>query len=118
MNDTPAQWLPYGIILLGCGLAFLAAVVPHYDTGYHLVTSVLLTGLLPYLVYALAATLMRGTLVLAGGLLILALHGLLVISERFVGGASYESSLIHYGPLVLAILALPLLVRALREPWR
>jgi hypothetical protein len=115
MNESS---LPYGVILLGCGLAFLSAVVPHYEAGYYLMTGVLLTGLLPYLVYALAAALMKGPLVLAGGLLILVLHGILVVSERVLAGAGYESGMIYYGPLLLAILGLPLLLRALREPWR
>ncbi|MFN2338358.1 MAG: hypothetical protein ABR544_05230 [Gammaproteobacteria bacterium] len=115
MNESS---LPYGIILLGCGLAFLSAVVPHYDTGYYLMTGVLLAGLLPYLVYALAAALMKGPLVLAGGLVILVLHGILVVNERVLGGAGYESGMIYYAPLLLAILGLPLLLRTLREPWR
>ncbi len=115
MNEAS---LSYGIILLGCGLAFLSAVVPHYDTGYYLMTGVLLTGLLPYLIYALVAALMRGPLVLAGGLVILVLHGILVANERVLGGADYASGMIYYGPLLLAVLGLPLLLRALREPWR
>ncbi len=115
MNESS---LPYGVILLGCGLAFLSAVVPHYDTGYYLMTGVLLTGLLPYLVYALVAALMQGPLVLVGGLVILVLHGILVTNERVLGGADYGSGMIYYGPLLLAVLGLPLLLRALREPWR
>lgn len=118
MNDSSPQWLPYGVILLGCGLAFLSAVVPHYDTGYYLMTGVLLSGLLPYLVYALAAALMQGPLVLVGGLVILVLHGILVVNERVLGDAGYSSGMIHYVPLLLAILGLTLLWRALREPWR
>src|SRR5690606_35406971 len=107
-------------ILLGCGLAFLSAVVPHYDTGYYLMTGVLLTGLLPYLVYALAAALMRGPLVLVAGLAMLVIHGILVFSERMAGSsAGYESGLIFYGPLVLALVfGLPLLWQAVRQPWK
>lgn len=116
MNESS---LPYGIILLGCGLAFLSAVVPHYDTGYYLMTGVLLTGLLPYLVYALAAALMQGPLILAAGLAMLVVHGVLVFSERMAGSAGYESGLIYYGPLALAlVLGLPLLWQAVRQPWK
>ena len=119
MSNTSLRWFSYAIILAGAGLAFLSAVVPHYDTGYYLMTGVLLTGLLPYLVYALAATLMQGPLILAGGLAILVVHGGLVFAERLAGGAGYESGLIYYGPLALAlVLGLPLLLQSLRQPWK
>ena len=119
MNNASLLWLPYGFVLLGCGLAFLSAAVPHYDAGYYLMTGVLLTGLLPYLIYALAATLMQGPLILAGGLAILVVHGGLVFAERLAGGAGYESGLIYYGPLALAlVLGLPLLLQSLRQPWK
>jgi hypothetical protein len=118
MNHSASQWLPYGLILLGLALAFLAAVVPHYDAGYYLMTGVLLAGLLPYLVYALAAALMRGPLVLVAGLLLVLLHGVLVVQERLTGSPGPGGDLLFYGPLLLAALCLPLLWRALREPWR
>ena len=119
MNPTPTQWLPYAVILAGTGLAFFSAVTPHYDTGHLLMTSVLLAGLSPYLLYGMAATLMKGMMIFVAGLVLLALHGALVLREYLATGIPPADNIILYGPVVLAIvLSLPLLLRALREPWR
>lgn len=114
---SPSRTLAYACIAAGIMLAFISAVVPHYTAGHRLATSVLVAGLVPYFVYALALPLMRGALSTVAGLVLVALHGGLVISERFVQGAAYADGLIHTAPLVLAMALLALLWRALREPW-
>jgi hypothetical protein len=116
-TQTPSRTLPYVVVALGAVLAFAAAVVPHYTAGYRLLFGVLLAGLAPYFVYALAVPLLRGGLLAVTGLVLLALHAALVIRERFLQGADYSDGLIHIAPLVLAAALLPVLWRALREPW-
>lgn len=114
---THQRSLAYAVIVLGVGLAFLAAVVPHFTAGYRLLPGVLLSGLLPYLAYGLAVPVLRTRLTPLAGIVLLGLHTALVVSERFIGGADYSDGLIHIGPLVLALATLPLLVIGLSQPW-
>lgn len=116
-TQTSSRTLPYAVIATGAALAFAAGVVPHYDAGYRLLFGVVLAGLVPYFVYALAVPLMRDGLVAAAGIVLLVLHAALVGRERFLQGADYADGLICYGPLLLAVALLPLVWRALREPW-
>lgn len=109
--------LAYAVIVLGAGLAFAAAVVPHFTAGYRFLPGVLMSGLLPYLAYGLAVPLLRTRLTTLAGIILLGLHAALVVSERFIGGADYSNGLIHTGPLVLALATLPLLVIGLSQPW-
>lgn len=116
-NASFQRYLAYIVIAAGLGLAFLSAVVPHYTAGYRLVGGVLLAGLLPYLAYGLAVPLLRTALTSVAGVVLLGLHTALVVAERFVDGADYSNGMIYYGPLVLALAMLPLLVVGLSQPW-
>jgi hypothetical protein len=107
----------YWIIVAGLLLALLSALVPHYQAGYKLMYGVLLSGMLPYLIYGIAAPLLRTGLILVAGLGLLTVHAWLVISERFIDGADYSDGMIYYVPLLLALVLLPLLVMALRKPY-
>lgn len=116
-NPSFQRYLAYAVIALGAGLAFLSAVVPHYSAGHRVLGGVLLAGLLPYLAYGLAVPLLRTALIGVAGIVLLCLHAALVAAERFVDGADYSDGMIYYGPLVLALAALPLLALGLRQPW-
>lgn len=116
-TQTSSRPLAYAVIALGAVLAFAAATVPHYTAGYRLLFGVLLAGLTPYFVYALAVPLLRDGLIAVTGIVLVALHAALVIRERFLQGADYGDGLIYFGPLVLAAALLPVVWRALREPW-
>jgi hypothetical protein len=107
----------YWVIVAGLLLSFVSALVPFYSAGYKLLYAVMLAGLLPYLIYAIAAPLLRTGLVLGAGLLLLGVHTWLVISERFVHGADYSNGMIYYVPLLLALALLPLPVMVLRKPY-
>jgi len=105
------------VVAAGLVLAFLSALVPFFHAGYVLQYPVLLIGMLPYLVYGVAAPLLDRGLAMLSGLLLLGAHAWLVISERFIGGADYSDGLILYVPLVLALVLSPLLFVALRRPY-
>jgi hypothetical protein len=113
-TDSIARLLTYLLLAAGCALAFVAALVPHFDAGYYLSVSVLLTGLLPYLVYAMVLPYARGWRLALPALLIVALHGWAVASERFIDYRGYSDGTIYYVPLALAFLALLLLAWELR----
>ena len=109
-----AQSLTYLSLIAGALLAFVSSVVPHFDAGYRLMFSVLLTGLLPYLVYAMLLPYLQGWQLALPGVLIVVVHGWSVASERFIAYQGYSDGTIYYVPLVLALLALALLAWALR----
>ncbi len=105
------------VVAIGVLLAFASALVPFFGAGYHLNVTILLTALTPYLIYAVSAPLLSRAVALGAGLLLLAAHGALVISERFLNGANYADGLMVAGPLVLAVVLLPLLVLVARKPY-
>lgn len=112
-----SQILAYTLILIGAALALLSAVVPHYAAGYRFDGGVLLSGLLPYAIYGLAAPLLRRPLTVVVGAIVVAVHAVLVFNERILQGGDYAAGLIYYGPVWLALLLVPLVVFALRQPW-
>lgn len=104
------------LIVIGVLLSFVAAVVPYYSGAYHLLFGVLLTHLLPYLLYAPAAARLDRPETTVAGVIVVGVHGILVIKQRFIDGADYGWA-IYAVPLLLAVLLLPLFVRAARQPW-
>ena len=110
--------LAWTIIVCGTALAVAAAVKPFFDDGFHLQTGVLLAGLLPYLLYAVIAVMLRRPVILAAGIALLAAHAWLVLSERFSGAVDYSGNMIYYIPVLLAVALIPLWIMAMRQPWR
>lgn len=106
---NPAGWF---IVLYGVGLSFIAAFAPFFGAGYLLKVDVLLAGLSPYLVYAIAVPLLPGAITTAVGSLLAVAHTGLVVAERFIGGGDYSSGLIYTVPIFLAILVTPLVIVA------
>jgi hypothetical protein len=104
------------IIVIGCILALMSAFVPHYSS-YLLMISVLLAGISPYLVYAVAMPFLRTSLLIIPGLLLIVAHGWLVLIYRFAQPVDYSDHWIYYGPLLLAAGLLPLAVCAMRVPY-
>jgi hypothetical protein len=107
----------YGVIALGVVLSFLSAVVPFFTAGHQLLFGVFLAGVTPYLAYVLVVALLRRPVTNVAGAILVLFHGWLVISERYVGGADFSDRSIYYVPLIFTVLLIPLVVRALREPW-
>lgn len=105
----------YLFILIGVVLSTISALVPHFEAGYTLMTSVLVTGMLPYLVYGIAVPLLRGALTSLAGLVIIVAHAWLVFDQRIIGIADYSNNLIYYVPMVMALAVLPLAVIALKK---
>lgn len=106
----------YVLIVAGVLLAFVAAVVPYYSGAYHLLFGVLLAHLLPYLLYAPAAVRLDRPETTVVGVIVVGVHGVLVIKQRLMDGADYGWA-IYAVPLLLAVLLLPLFIRAARRPW-
>ncbi len=105
----------YIIIILGCLLSFAAAVVPFFNTGYHLYASVLFAGLLPYFLYASFTDVVRGWALLIAGVLILAIHVVVTVPERYLHYDGYTDGVIFYAPLAATVLALVVLVIGARR---
>lgn len=104
------------ILVIGCILSLMTALVPFFQTGYYLQISVLLAGISPYLVYAIAIPYLRAH-VLVPGLLLLVIHAWLVLTYRYTLPVDYSDHWIYYGPLLLALAVLPLAICALRLPY-
>ena len=105
----------YLILIIGLILAFTSALVPFFEAGYILMTSVLIAGMLPYLVYGMVVPLSRSVMTTVLGLIIVIAHTLLVFNERFIGNADYSDSMIYYGPIIIAVIVLPLVMLAIKN---
>jgi hypothetical protein len=116
--DIPSGRFGYSVVAAGTVLSIVSAIVPFYTAGYQLQFAVLMAGITPYLVYGLVVYWLRRPLTSVAGALLLAAHLWLVIHERFIGGADYSDHAIYVVPLLFAALLVPLLVMAMRQPWR
>lgn len=105
----------YLFIIIGFTLSLISALVPHFEAGYRLMLSIFVAGMLPYLVYGIAVPLLRSSLTTIVGLLIVAAHAWLVFNHRIIDHADYSDGMIYYGPMLLAVLALPLIVIVLKR---
>ena len=64
----------YSFIIIGLVLSLISALVPHFEAGYRLMTSVFVAGLFPYMVYGIAVPLLRGSLTTSVGLVLSLIH--------------------------------------------
>ena len=111
MHTKTNSKLPgYLIILFGLLLSVVSALVPHFQAGYHLMFSVLVAGMLPYIVYGIIVPQSRGALTTMTGLVIVTVHLWLVITQRIIGGAEYSNGLIYIVPIILTVAILPLVL--------
>ncbi len=116
-NDPDFRRFAYLIIGLGSLLTFATAVVPFYHAGDELRVTVLLVGLMPYIVYGLFTDVVRGWPLPIAGALILGIDLGVKIPERFLHYDGYAGNAIYYAPLVSTFVVLPVLlgIGALRE---
>ncbi|MFP3872841.1 MAG: hypothetical protein ACLFQT_09730 [Thiohalophilus sp.] len=110
--------LEYLMIAAGVVVAFISAFEPLAAEAYYLHAGILLVGLLPYFVYSLAVVLMDRALVTLHGVVLLVIHIWMLAVVRFVPAEAYGISLLVYGPLVLSLALIPLVILALRQPWK
>lgn len=116
-KQSNQRMFAFTLIAIGVTVSIVAAVVPHYTTGYRLMFSVLLIGLLPYLAYGLAVPFLRGWLLALPGVILVVLHTAVVVRERFLDNADYSGGMIYFIPLALTLGMLPLIFLALKTPW-
>ena len=120
-NDPDFRRFAYLIIGLGGLLTFATAVVPFYNAGDELRVTVLVVGLMPYVVYGLFTDVVRGWPLLIAGALILGIDLGVKIPERFLHYDGYAGNAIYYAPLVSTFVVLPVIlgIGARREKrWR
>lgn len=119
-KDPDFRLFAYLVIALGAMLSFVAAVVPHYHTGYTLLLGVALAGLLPYVVYGLFSDLVRGWWLLITGALIFGVDLGVKIPERFLHYDGYASGVIYYASFISTLAAIVLLGIGARmeKRWR
>jgi hypothetical protein len=73
MEASMAARFFFAVLALGVALAFLTALVPHYDAGHRLAVDVLMVGLLPYLLYGMSFDYLDGWRLVLPGAAVLAL---------------------------------------------
>ena len=116
MTTTLSKSITYSVILLGCLLSFVSAFTTQYALGYYLDFGVVMTGLVPYLIFAMAVVLRQSMLSTIIGIALILVHAWMVFTERLVL-TDRSDELLLYGPLVLAVVLLPLLAIAMRKPY-
>ncbi|MDX2506892.1 MAG: hypothetical protein QNL62_20790 [Gammaproteobacteria bacterium] len=78
-------------------------------------TSVLMAGMLPYIVYGITVPLSRNIVTTIVGLVIVIAHALLVINERIIGKADYDDGMIYYIPMIITVTVLPFVMTTLNK---
>ena len=102
----------WSIFLYGMFLSFISAFTPFFEAGYLFKANILLTGVLPYLIYAIAVPLLPGSQTTAAGLLLAAVHTSLVVAVRLFG---ITESLMITLPVIMTLPLLPLVIIALAK---
>ena len=103
MDMNPAlRTVIYIVVALGCALAMATAVVPHYQ-HHKLLFSVLLIGVMPYLIYLVLTEIHPSTALTLGGLAILGLDAMVKLFQRFVAFDQYANGAIYYIPIAASI---------------
>jgi hypothetical protein len=110
--DYDLRPIAYVLIVVGCVVALISAVVPNYDAGYKLMFSVFMAGIVPCYVFGCLTDLLRGWALLLPGLVVVAVNVWLMVSQRFLGYDGYANGLIYYGPLLMALVGVPISVAA------
>ena len=105
----------YLFIFVGLLLSVVSALVPHFEAGYHLMLSIFVAGMLPYLVYGIIVPLSRSTLTTIIGIVVVTVHAWLVVTQRIMGNADYSNGLIYYVPIILAVAIAPLVIIAVKN---
>ena len=105
----------YLFILVGLLLSVVSALVPHFEAGYHLMLSIFVAGMLPYLVYGIIVPLSRSALTTIIGIVVVTVHAWLVVTQRIMGNADYSNGLIYYVPIILAVAIAPLVIIAVKN---
>ena len=119
MEHTPGyRVFAYWMLAAGAVLAFISGLVPQSAMGHELWVSVILAGLVPYIVYAMTFPHLRGSALTVPGAALVLIHAGLVANQRFLNFNGYEDGLIYTVPLVLAVIMAGLVVWALlnRDP--
>lgn len=92
----------YLIVLAGLAVSFYVALVPHYDAGYYLAFSVLLAGILPYLVYGVMPEYVKGGTLLLSGAVLLVVDVLVRVPMRWSVGPEGYGDWIYWVSIGLA----------------
>jgi uncharacterized membrane protein len=116
MTISLNKLISIAIVLLGCLLSFVSSFHDQYAEGYYIDFGVVMAGLVPYLIFGMAMYLREGVVTTMIGLVLLAVHLWMVYQQHFVipGGSD---GLLLFGPPVLGILLLPLLIVAMRKGY-
>ena len=105
------------VISGGLVLSFLSGLTPHFTAGYRLDFAVIFAGLLPYIVYGSAAPVLARAIGSVSGMLLLLAHVALVAGVRLAHIGDHSNSMLIYFPVLLAVLMLPLVFLAQRQPY-
>jgi hypothetical protein len=70
-------------------------------------TNVVIAGILPYIVYAMAMPLCRSTMTSVLGVIIVIAHAFLIFNDHIIGKADYANGIIYYGPILIAVAVIP-----------
>lgn len=119
VQPTPGyRVFAYWMLAAGAVLAFISGLVPQPAMGHELWVTVILVGLVPYIVYGMTFPHLRGPALTVPGAALMLIHAGLVINQRFLNFNGYEDGLIYTVPLVLAVIMAGLVVWALlnRDP--
>lgn len=116
MTTTLSNTINFTIVAAGCALTFVSAFTAQYALGYYLDFEVVMIGLLPYLVFAVAAARLQGVLTTIHGVVLLAVHAWMVITIRLLTSGGSDEPLL-YGPLILSVVLIPLLIMAVRTSY-
>lgn len=94
------------VILLGCGLAAAASLVPFYHVAFQVDALALSALLTPFVLYGMLMESLRRSWLLAAGVVLLGVSLAVVLDERYPVYAGYDR--VYWAPLLAAAIVLPI----------
>jgi len=105
------------VIAIGAAISLTVAFEPHFSSAYRLHFDILVSNLLPYLIYVPIAYSLKSATTGALGLALLAAHLVLLNQQQWLSGIWPSVDTVYTAPWLLSLVLLTILAVTVKSEW-